>query len=53
MNIDLMQVNAIEMEEVDLDFSNEYGFEGHGPFIYNMHVHLFNVRVLTVCSWFL
>ena len=53
MNIDVIQVNAFEMEEVDHDFSHEYGFEGHGLFIYNMLVHLFNVRVLTVCSWFL
>jgi hypothetical protein len=46
MNIDVMLVNAVEIEEVDLDFSNEFGFEGHGPFIYSMLVHLSNIRVL-------
>lgn len=41
------------LEEANLDFSREYGFQGHGPFLYKLVHDLSAARVLTVCSYFL
>ncbi|XP_061370445.1 F-box protein At3g62230-like [Gastrolobium bilobum] len=53
MNFFVLELRSMVMEEADLDFSLEFGFEGHGSFLYYLLEDLHNVSVLTVCSYLL
>ncbi|KAG4961935.1 hypothetical protein JHK86_038803 [Glycine max] len=53
MNFFITEIHSPAMEEANIDFSPEYGFEGLGHPLYNLVENLFIVRVLTVCSFVL
>jgi len=53
MNFLTIEINTPLMEEAELDFSLEYGFEGHGQLLYNLVEGVSTARVLTVCSFVL
>ncbi|TKY57258.1 putative F-box protein [Spatholobus suberectus] len=53
MNFFIIEIHSPVMEEVDLDFSLEYEFEGHGDPLCNLVKDLCTASVLTVCSFVL
>lgn len=46
-----IELRALAIEEAILDFSLEYGFEGHGLFLYTLLDDLYTAKVLTLCSY--
>ncbi|RDX69385.1 putative F-box/LRR-repeat protein, partial [Mucuna pruriens] len=53
MHFFIVEIHCLELEEAHLDFSPEYGFEGHGHPLCNLVEALYTSRVLTVCSFVL
>ena len=53
MNYFYVEASLPFIEQVELDFSYECGFEGHGEILYDLVEDFYAVRVLTVCSYLL
>lgn len=53
MNFFTTKIHSLLLEEVDLDFGPEYGFEGLGHPLCNLVETLSNTRVLSVCNFVL
>ncbi|CAJ1971374.1 unnamed protein product [Sphenostylis stenocarpa] len=49
----MTEIHSTEMEEVDLDFTFEYLYQGYGHALHCLLKQLSTARVLTVCSYML